>query len=69
MCIRDRPYAKREDGDRKPSGPRAEGAKPYAPRDAAKPYAKREDGDRKPYAPRAEGAKPYACLLYTSRCV
>ena len=46
-----KPYAKREDGDRKPYAPRAEGAKPYA---------KREDGDRKPYAPRAEGAKPYA---------
>src|SRR3990167_5787173 len=55
-----KPYTKREDGDRKPYAPRAEGAKPYAPRDGAKPYAKREDGDRKPYAPRAEGAKPYA---------
>jgi ATP-dependent RNA helicase DeaD len=49
-----KPYAKREDGDRKPYAPRAaEGdRKPYAPRAA--------DGDRKPYAPRAEGAKPYA---------
>ncbi|MDO8983722.1 DEAD/DEAH box helicase [Cypionkella sp.] len=66
-----KPYAKREDGDRKPYAPRgdkpayaprADGErKPYAPRaEGAKPYAKRDDGDRKPYAPRAEGAKPYA---------
>ena len=71
-----KPYAKREDGDRKPYAPRGDkpayAPKPYAPRadaerkpyapraEGAKPYAKREDGDRKPYAPRAEGAKPYA---------
>lgn len=60
-----KPYAKREEGDRKPYAPRAaEGdRKPYAPRaEGAKPYAPRKaaDGDRKPYAPRAEGAKPYA---------
>ena len=55
-----KPYAKREDTDRKPYAPR--GDKPaYAPRaEGAKPYAKREEGDRKPYAPRAEGAKPHA---------
>lgn len=68
-----KPYAKREDGDRKPYAPRAEGAKPYAPRAEGtkpyapraadgdrKPYAPRADGDRKPYAPRTDGAKPYA---------
>ena len=53
-----KPYAKREDTDRKPYAPRAEGAKPYAPRaEGAKPYSPR---DAIPYAPRAEGAKPYA---------
>ena len=48
-----KPYAKREDSDRKP----------YAKRDdaAPKPYAKREDSDRKPYVKREDGpAKPYA---------
>lgn len=59
-----KPYAKREDGDRKPYTPRAADGdrKPYAPRAAEgdrKPYAPRAaDGDRKPYAPR--DAKPYA---------
>jgi ATP-dependent RNA helicase DeaD len=50
-----KPYAKRDEGDRKP----------YAPRDDAprKPYVKRDEGDRKPYTPRplAEDGprKPY----------
>lgn len=56
-----KPYAKRDDAERKPYAPRED--KPYAPRAAAErtPYAKRDDAERKPYAPR-DGAerKPYA---------
>ena len=55
-----KPYAKRDDVERKPYAPRADGAKPYAKREDSdrKPYAPRDTA--KPYAARAEGAKPYA---------
>jgi ATP-dependent RNA helicase DeaD len=46
---------RREDGDRKPYAPKAEGYKPRA-----EGYKPREDGERpkRPYAPKAEGYKP-----------
>jgi ATP-dependent RNA helicase DeaD len=64
-----KPYAAREDGDRKPWTPREDrkpyaaredgDRKPYTPREDRKPYAARDDGDRKPWAPR-EDRKPFA---------
>lgn len=70
-----KPYAPREDGERKPYA-----KKPYAPREDGerkpyekKPYAAREDGDRKPYAkkpyaPREDGErKPYEKKPYAAR--
>ena len=59
-----KPYAKREDGPKKPYTPReAPERKPYAPREDGprKPYTPREGGERKPYAKRDEAApRPYA---------
>ncbi len=59
-----RPFARREDGERKPFARREDGErKPYARREDGerKPYARREDGERKPYARREDGErKPFA---------
>jgi ATP-dependent RNA helicase DeaD len=61
-------FKRREDGDRKPYAPKADGYKPredgdrpkrpYAPKGEG--YKPREDGDRpkRPYAPKGEGFKP-----------
>jgi ATP-dependent RNA helicase DeaD len=49
-------FKRREDGDRKPYAPKAEGYKPRS-----EGYKPREDGDRparKPYAPKGESYKP-----------
>ena len=56
-----KPFAKREDGDRKPFVKRDGDRKPYAARGGEKkPFVKREDGDRKPYAKREDGdRKPF----------
>ncbi len=64
-----KPYAKREDGARKPYAPRVAGSKSHAAEGERKPYAARAEGakpwartaEAKPYAPRDDGArKPYA---------
>lgn len=59
-----RPFARREDGERKPFARREDGErKPYARREDGerKPYARREDGERKPFARREDGErKPFA---------
>jgi 23S rRNA pseudouridine2605 synthase len=55
-----KPFARREDGDRKPFEKREGGKKPFARReDGKKPFAKREDGERRPFVKRDGDRRPF----------